>query len=321
MTDGQRLLLHFGAVDTTSIVWINGQPAARHEGGYTPFRVDVTPLHVSSEPQTVVVRAFDDPLDLAKPRGKQDWLLEPHSIWYPRTTGIWQTVWLERVPSKNQSVRAAIAGMEAIGSVDRRARFVHVDPVIHVIPSRDRPDLAAEAAAKRAAQFCAIDMLAGRTDPELGGDAKYLDIVGLNFYHPNEWKLPENRLRWEDSPRDERWVPLHRLLLEVHKRYRRPLCLTETSHFGVGALPGYARSSTSCGGRWRCTARAFIPLWIARIGRIRSTGTTAACGTFKQMEMGGCSASLTLSMRAYCAVPNSKFLASSGTPRPPRAIC
>ena len=46
----------------------------------------------------VVVRADDDPQDLAKPRGKQDWQLEPHSIWYPRTTGIWQTVWLEIVP-------------------------------------------------------------------------------------------------------------------------------------------------------------------------------------------------------------------------------
>ena len=47
----------------------------------------------------IIVRAEDDPADLAKPRGKQDWQLEPHSIWYPRTTGIWQTVWLERVPS------------------------------------------------------------------------------------------------------------------------------------------------------------------------------------------------------------------------------
>src|SRR5215203_2084409 len=49
--------------------------------------------------QQVVVRAYDDPGDLAKPRGKQDWQLEPHSIWYPRTTGIWQTVWIERVPA------------------------------------------------------------------------------------------------------------------------------------------------------------------------------------------------------------------------------
>jgi hypothetical protein len=46
----------------------------------------------------LIVRVEDDPADLAKPRGKQDWLLEPHSIWYPRTTGIWQSVWLEVVP-------------------------------------------------------------------------------------------------------------------------------------------------------------------------------------------------------------------------------
>jgi hypothetical protein len=127
--------------------------------------------------------------------------------------------------------------MEEIWSVDRRARFMHVDPVIHVIPLRHRPDLAAEAAAKRTAQFHAFDMLADRIDPELGRDAKYLDIVGLNFYHANQWELLENRSRWQDSPRDGGWVPLHRLLLEVHERYGRPLCLAETSHFGVGSAP------------------------------------------------------------------------------------
>ena len=95
---GERLLLHFGAVDTVATVWVNGRRVARHEGGYTPFSADVTHALVPDGPQTVVVRADDDPHDLAKPRGKQDWQLHPHSIWYPRTTGIWQTVWIERVP-------------------------------------------------------------------------------------------------------------------------------------------------------------------------------------------------------------------------------
>jgi hypothetical protein len=53
---------------------------------------------VGERPAELVVCAYDDPHDLAKPRGKQDWLLEPHSIWYPRTTGIWQSVWMEHVP-------------------------------------------------------------------------------------------------------------------------------------------------------------------------------------------------------------------------------
>ncbi len=96
--EGRRLLLHFGAVDYEAWVWVDGAVAMRHEGGYTPFCVDITELLDRSTPEhEVIVCAFDDPLDLAKPRGKQDWQLFSHSIWYPRTTGIWQTVWLECV--------------------------------------------------------------------------------------------------------------------------------------------------------------------------------------------------------------------------------
>ena len=100
MADGERLLLHFGAVDWAATVWVNGSLVVRHEGGYTPFYADITDALLPSGEQTVVVRADDDPADLGKPRGKQDWQLEPHSIWYPRTTGIWQTVWMERVPEE-----------------------------------------------------------------------------------------------------------------------------------------------------------------------------------------------------------------------------
>ncbi len=95
---GERLLLHFGAVDYRARVWVNGAFAGEHVGGYTPFELDITEL-LSGGEQTLVVHAEDDPADLTKPRGKQDWQLEPHSIWYPRTTGVWQTVWLEKVPA------------------------------------------------------------------------------------------------------------------------------------------------------------------------------------------------------------------------------
>ncbi len=96
---GTRLLLHFGAVDYCASVWVNDMPVVRHEGGHTPFFADITDVLVPGTRQRITVRAEDDPHDLQKPRGKQDWRLEPHSIWYPRTTGIWQTVWLERVPA------------------------------------------------------------------------------------------------------------------------------------------------------------------------------------------------------------------------------
>lgn len=93
---GGRLLLRFGAVDHDATVWVDGTEVARHEGGYTPFAADVTGF--AGGEHEIVVRAFDDPLDLEKPRGKQDWEPEPHAIWYPRTTGIWQSVWLEPLP-------------------------------------------------------------------------------------------------------------------------------------------------------------------------------------------------------------------------------
>ncbi len=94
-----RLILHFGAVDYAATIWVNGTIATRHEGGYTPFSADITDYLTPDDMQTVIVRADDDPHDLAKPRGKQDWQREPHAIWYPRTSGIWQTVWLEAVPA------------------------------------------------------------------------------------------------------------------------------------------------------------------------------------------------------------------------------
>jgi beta-glucosidase/6-phospho-beta-glucosidase/beta-galactosidase len=141
------------------------------------------------------------------------------------------------VELKRQLIRAAIAGMEAIWQVNPQARMVQVEPVIHVVAPRDRPDLVERAAAQRAGQFEAWDMITGQMAPELGGQPKYLDIMGLNYYHSNQWEHPDLRLRWEDDPRDERWVPLHQLLAEVYHRYQRPLFIGETSHFGAGRGP------------------------------------------------------------------------------------
>ncbi len=96
-TDGQRLLLHFGAVDYSARVWVNGQMVGTHRGGNTPFTFDITHVLQPGAAQVVVVRAEDQPQDLCQPRGKQDWLDQPHAIWYRRTTGIWQPVWAEWV--------------------------------------------------------------------------------------------------------------------------------------------------------------------------------------------------------------------------------
>ncbi|HWS51842.1 MAG TPA: glycoside hydrolase family 2, partial [Microbacterium sp.] len=92
-----RVLLHFGAVDHDAAVWVNGQLVAEHVGGQSPFSADITSVVEDGENE-LVVRAIDLPRDVSVLRGKQDWREQPHAIWYHRTTGIWQPVWLECVP-------------------------------------------------------------------------------------------------------------------------------------------------------------------------------------------------------------------------------
>lgn len=140
----------------------------------------------------------------------------------------------EGVALKEQLVRAAIAGIEALWAVDSRARMAQIDPIMHVVTPRYHPELAAAAAAQHASQFEAWDMLSGVVKPELGGHPRYLDIIGVNYYHANQWEYPDNRLRWEDTPRDERWIPFSGLVADVYQRYKRPMFVAETGHFGVG---------------------------------------------------------------------------------------
>lgn len=136
---------------------------------------------------------------------------------------------------KRQLVRACIAGIEAIWAVDPRARIVTAEPLIHVVPPKGRSDTNGAAAGYRNSQFEAWDMLSGRLAPELGGREKYLDVLGVNFYHDNQWEHPGGRkIAWHIHPRDSRWMPFHRLFAEVYERYRRPVFVAETSHVGSG---------------------------------------------------------------------------------------
>lgn len=94
---GQRLLLHFQAVDYDATVWANGVEVGRHRGGFTPFTCDLSPVVSAGQTMTLVVRARDDHRP-PQPRGKQSQTFAPQGARYLRTTGIWQTVWMEPVP-------------------------------------------------------------------------------------------------------------------------------------------------------------------------------------------------------------------------------
>lgn len=95
--DDKEMLLHFGAVDWKTDVWLNGIKVGSHEGGFTPFSFDISPFLTQGE-QTLTVKVWDPTDEGPQPRGKQ--VNDPKGIWYTPVTGIWQTVWLEPVPPK-----------------------------------------------------------------------------------------------------------------------------------------------------------------------------------------------------------------------------
>jgi beta-galactosidase/beta-glucuronidase len=93
-----RRVLHFGAVDYETTVWVNGRLGGSHRGGYSPFEFDITP-HLRDGDNELVVRAIDDTGSALQPSGKQSERPESYGCLYTRTTGIWQTVWLEAAPA------------------------------------------------------------------------------------------------------------------------------------------------------------------------------------------------------------------------------
>ncbi|EJL22060.1 glycosyltransferase family 4 protein [Novosphingobium sp. AP12] len=125
---------------------------------------------------------------------------------------------------KAQLARASIAAMTAIRIVDPDARFVHAEPVINVVTDLQRSWDAPAAEGHRQAQFQAWDMIAGQSWPQLGGAPSMLDIVGVNFYHNNQWI--------HGGPPIDRghpsWKPFHHILAETYARYGRPIFVAET---------------------------------------------------------------------------------------------
>lgn len=91
-----KTLLHIGACDYETEVWVNGTLAGTHIGGYTPFSLDIT-KHLEAM-NAIVICAKDDVRSANQPAGKQSAQYASHGCMYTRTTGIWQTVWLEHVP-------------------------------------------------------------------------------------------------------------------------------------------------------------------------------------------------------------------------------
>jgi len=117
--NGQHILLHLDAVDWESEVFINGQSAGIHRGGYDPATYDITPYLNGSGLQELIVRDYDPTDNAGEPRGKQT--LNPGGIMYTSCSGIWQPVWLEPVPT------TSIANLKLVPDIDNARLNVTVN--------------------------------------------------------------------------------------------------------------------------------------------------------------------------------------------------
>jgi len=134
---------------------------------------------------------------------------------------------------KRQLVRASLAATNAVRDVDRRARFFQNEPVFNVIADPARPEDAQLAERYRQYQFEAWDMIAGRLEPELGGDAAFLDVLGVNYYPWNQWLYAGPKVGGATiDASTPGYRPFRDMLSEVHDRYGRPLFIAETGREG-----------------------------------------------------------------------------------------
>ena len=142
--DGQDVLLHFGAVDHDATVWVNGTEVARHRGGFTGFTADLRDRARAGETITIVVRARDT-RDAPQARGKQATKFANSECFYTRTTGIWQTVWLEAAP-RTRIGRPRVTPQVASASFDVVVPVVNARPGLTIVAElSDEQGIAASA--------------------------------------------------------------------------------------------------------------------------------------------------------------------------------
>ena len=136
-----RILLHFDAVDWKCEIWVNGQNAGVHSGGYTAFAIDITPYLVKGA-QEVTVKVQDGTNNRLQPRGKQ--VNKPSGIWYTPVSGIWQSVWMEPVNAKG-----SISDYKINTDID--AGTITVNPVCDGVQAGDQIRVTVSFAGKKVA--------------------------------------------------------------------------------------------------------------------------------------------------------------------------
>ena len=195
---GQRVLLHFGAVDYECRAWVNGAPVGNHLGGSSSFHFDITAA-LSEGDNHLIVCAHDEVRSGLQPRGKQSPRLDSHRCLYTRTTGIWQTVWLEAVPDQH------LEQVRIVPDVDG-SRFV-LTPRVH--------------GASRGLMFRAVLLDGERTVasaqvPAASGSALVLPVDEPRLWSPGDPHLYDLRLELLSGSRAVDSVSSYTALRKFH---------------------------------------------------------------------------------------------------------
>ncbi|SFH80371.1 hypothetical protein [Halpernia frigidisoli] len=138
--------------------------------------------------------------------------------------------------------KAAILGIKILKQKDPFCTIVLVEPRVSV---HNNGNLSEEELFKiNEYQFEAADIIAGRLCPELGGDESFLEIIGLNYYWNCQWLEGGETVYWPDAA--QKRVALNKLISDVYLRYKKPIFLSETGHFGIGRVDWIEEISEEC---------------------------------------------------------------------------
>ncbi len=214
---GQRLLLHFGAVDWEAAVFVNGREAGRHRGGYDAFSFDITDLLAAGADQELVVAVWDPTDKGAQARGKQ--VSDPRGIWYTPSSGIWQTVWIEPV-------------------AERSIRSLRLTPDLEGQTVRIETDISGDTAGLRLAARVAATRAEAHAAP---GEALLLPVPEARPWSPDDPYLYELVLTLEDGAgreidRVDSYFGMRAIGLGQDDQGRTRLLLNGKPFFQIGLL-------------------------------------------------------------------------------------
>lgn len=137
--------------------------------------------------------------------------------------------------------KAVILGIKKLKSIDSDCRIITVEPLIKIHNALDFKKNVNELNEN---QFQAMDIIAGRMCPELGGSEDFLDIIGFNYYWNCQWEIDNEPLDWPDSKQQR--IPFSVLLQQAYERYKKPLIVSETRHFGIGRVEWMQEIVSEC---------------------------------------------------------------------------